>query len=58
MLIGTIQESDIEELEQLFAVRTEQGWVIPEWLEYLGNERACERSQLHVTLPTVSADTI
>lgn len=28
---------DIEQLEIIFAIYTEKGWVIPEWLVYLHN---------------------
>jgi hypothetical protein len=35
MLHTSITLSQVEDLEETFAERTETGWVIPEWLVYL-----------------------
>ena len=32
MLIHFIKHKDIENLMQVFAVLTEKGWVVPEWV--------------------------
>lgn len=34
-----IRDADIARLEEIFAVRKEHGWVIPEWLTTLKNSR-------------------
>lgn len=38
MLLTSITLQDIETLEEIHAVLTDSGWVIPEWLIYLKQE--------------------
>lgn len=38
MLLTSITLQDIETLEEIHSILTEDGWVIPEWLIYLKQE--------------------
>ena len=35
MFLHSVKQKDIEILEDIFAYLTEQGWVIPEWINLL-----------------------
>jgi len=38
MLLTSIKLKDIEDLEQIHAILTIDGWFIPKWLQYLKEE--------------------
>lgn len=38
MFLGSISLSQVDNLKSIFATFTENGWIIPEWLEYLEKE--------------------
>jgi hypothetical protein len=38
MLLTSIKLKDIEDLEQIHAILTMDGWFIPKWLQYLKEE--------------------
>ncbi len=42
MLLTSITQEQVDDLDYIFATLTEDGWVIPDWLVYL-RDQVCKR---------------